>query len=39
MGLLLVLTVLLAPDGLITALARLPRWLTRRFRRGAETPL
>jgi urea transport system permease protein len=39
MGLLLVLTVLLAPEGLITALARLPRWLTRRFRRGAETPL
>jgi hypothetical protein len=32
-----VLTVLLAPDGLITTLARLPRWVTRRLRRRAET--
>ncbi len=37
MGLLLVLTVLLAPDGLITALIRLPRWVIRRVRRNGET--
>ena len=34
MGLLLVLTVLLAPNGLVTALAQLPQWLDRRFRKG-----
>ena len=38
MGLLLVLTVLLAPSGLITALARLPSWLTRRRRRPETLP-
>jgi urea transport system permease protein len=37
MGLLLVLTVLLAPDGLITAFVRLARWLIQRMRRGAAT--
>ena len=35
MGLLLVLTVLLAPNGLVTAFARLPQWLARLRKRKA----
>lgn len=34
MGLLLVLTVLMAPNGLVTALAKLPGWITTRSRNG-----
>ena len=34
MGLLLVLTVLMAPDGLVTAISRLPRWIAARRNKG-----